>query len=196
MKTSSTIWTFPVLAIGFQDCFPPWLAVSYLAIGFLTSCQLGRKSKHHKGLASRKIWSVEELETLHASTEPRKSHHIDRLEEIGVERWKRSTILLDRTTKGHRQSDQHWNFFKYNTGKKKEKTPRRRAGAHTSFLERLDTILNWTELNSTAQGSQHDPWLGMPETDLRMFPRSSSVGLWNEWPVWLVIITERVQKLY
>ena len=36
----------------------------------------GRRSNHHMRLASRKIWSVEELETLlPAGTKPRTSHH-------------------------------------------------------------------------------------------------------------------------
>ena len=41
-----------------------------------------------------------------------------------------------------RQSDQHWNCFKGNVGG----TPERRGGAHTDFPERIDTILNWTEV--------------------------------------------------
>ena len=40
---------------------------------------------------------------------------IDRLEKRGVEKRKRLTIFLERTRKGHRQSDQHWNCLKGNT---------------------------------------------------------------------------------
>ena len=39
------------------------------------SRQTGGKSNPHKWLASRKIWSGEELETLPAGTKPRTSHH-------------------------------------------------------------------------------------------------------------------------
>ena len=45
---------------------------------------------------------------------------------------------------GHCQSDEHWNRFKGNVGG----TCERRGGAHIGFSERIDTILNWTELNS------------------------------------------------
>ena len=64
---------------------------------------------------------------------------------INVHVYKRSTIFLERTRKGHRQSNQHWNCFKGNIGD----TPERRCGAHMGFPERIDTILNWTELNWT-----------------------------------------------
>ena len=56
---------------------------------------------------------------------------------------KRSTIFLERTRKGHRQSDQHWNCFKGNIGE----IPQRRGGALMGLPERIDTILNWTELD-------------------------------------------------
>ena len=45
----------------------------------------GRQSNHHRWLASQKISSVEELETLPAGTKPRTSHHRSP-EERGVER--------------------------------------------------------------------------------------------------------------
>ena len=44
---------------------------------------------------------------------------------------------------GHRQSDQHWNCFKGNTGE----NPERRGRAHMGLPERIyDTTLNRTEL--------------------------------------------------
>lgn len=43
-------------------------------------------NNHLEWLASRRIWSVEKLETLPASTKPRTSHYIDRLEEGVAER--------------------------------------------------------------------------------------------------------------
>ena len=49
-------------------------------------------------------------------------------------------IFLERTTEGHRQSDEHWNCFKGNFGE----TSVRRGGAHMCFPEHGDTILNWT----------------------------------------------------
>ena len=54
-------------------------------------------------------------------------HTIDRLEERGVERG-----FLD----------EHWNRFKSNVAE----TSERRDGAHMGFFERINTILNWTEL--------------------------------------------------
>ena len=98
------------------------------------STQTVGKSSHHKWLASRKIWNVEELETLPPSTEPRTSHH----RSPGGER--RSMISLER--KGHRQSDQHWNCFKGNAGE----TSERRDGACMGFSELLGATLNWTKL--------------------------------------------------
>ena len=87
--------------------------------------QTGGQSNHHRRLASQKIRSVEELETLPAGTKPRISHH----RSPGGERRrkkKRSMIFLERTWKGHRQSVQHWNGFQGNIGE----TPERRGGAH------------------------------------------------------------------
>ena len=56
---------------------------------------------------------------------------------------KRSMIFLERTRKGHCQSDQYWNCFKRNTGE----THDRWGGVHMGFPECIDTILNWSELN-------------------------------------------------
>ena len=47
-------------------------------------------------------------------------------------------IFLERTREGHRQSDEHWNRFKGKVGK----TSERRGGAHISFSDCTDTILN------------------------------------------------------
>ena len=55
-----------------------------------------------------------------------------------VEDSMRSTIFLERTREGHRQSDEHWNRSKCNVGE----TSERRDGAHVDFSERIDTILN------------------------------------------------------
>ena len=63
---------------------------------------------HHKWLVVSEDQSVEELETLPASTKPRTS---SRGSAGGGRRRKRkcSTIFLERTREGHRQSDPHWN---------------------------------------------------------------------------------------
>ena len=78
------------------------------------------KSNHHRRVASRKIGSVEELETLPAGHKAKDmTPWIAWRRERCVERGKRSsTIFLERTRKGHiaMQSDQHWNCFKGNTG--------------------------------------------------------------------------------
>ena len=93
----------------------------------------GQLSNHHRRVASRKIWSVEKLETLSAGTKPRISHH------------RSPMVFLEGTREGQRQSDQHWNCFKGNI----EETQESRGGAHMDLPERIYTILNWTELNST-----------------------------------------------
>ena len=61
--------------------------------------------------ASRKIWSVEKLETVPAGTKPRPSHHWS---PGGEGHWKRKrwTIFLDRTREGYRQSDEYCNVSK------------------------------------------------------------------------------------
>ena len=66
--------------------------------------------------ASRKIWSVEKLETLPAGTKPRTSHHWS---PEGERRW--TTIFLKRTRESHRQSDEHWNRFKGNVRETSER---------------------------------------------------------------------------
>ena len=48
-------------------------------------------------------------------------------------------------------SDQHWNCFKGNIGE----TPERRGGSHMGFPERIDTILNWTELAAEGKLPKH-----------------------------------------
>ena len=106
------------------------------------SRQTGGWSHPHKWLASRKIWSVEELETLPAGTQPRPSHH--RLP--GGERRgkrKRYTTLLERMREGRRQSDEHWNYFKGKFGE----TSERWRGVRVGFSKHIDTISYWTELN-------------------------------------------------
>ena len=45
----------------------------------------------------------------------------------------------------YRQSDEHWNHFKGNVGETYEE----RDGAHMGFSERIDTILNRTEMMSS-----------------------------------------------
>ena len=94
------------------------------------------QSSRHKWLASRKILSVEELETLPAGSKPRTSH----CRSPGGERRggkKRQTIFLERTREDYRQSDEHWNRSKGYI----EKTSERRGGAHMGFSECKD-ILN------------------------------------------------------
>ena len=47
-------------------------------------------------------------------------------------------IFLERTSEGHRQSDEHWNRVKSNIGG----TSERRGGARMGFSERIDNNLN------------------------------------------------------
>ena len=108
--------------------------------GNVRADRLAGKINHHKLLASWKLWSVEELETLSLSTKPMTSHHWSSGGERHGKR-KRLTIFVERTREGHRQWDKHWNCYKGNVGK----TAERRGEAHMGFLERIDTILNWNE---------------------------------------------------
>ena len=65
-------------------------------------------------------------------------HTIARLEERDVERGSERRSSLKRTREGHCQSEEHWNRLKGNVGE----TSERRGGAHMSFSERIDTILD------------------------------------------------------
>ena len=97
------------------------------------SNRLTGKSNCYKRPVSRKSWSVQELETLPASIKPMKPQPAwDR-----CRKRKRSTIIPQRTRKGHRQTDEHCKCFKGNSG----------VGTHMGFSERADTVLNWSELN-------------------------------------------------
>ena len=129
--------------------------------------QSGWQSNHHKWLASRKIWSVEKLETLPAGTKPRTSHHWS---PEGERRGKREhqTVFLERTRDGHRESDDHWNRFKGDVGE----TSERRGGAHMDFSESMDTILNWTELTRR----RWQPLLVLLTTTSQQLRRSSGEG--------------------
>ena len=90
-------------------------------------------------VASQKIWSVEEFETLPAGTKPRTPHH----RTLGGEAWKEEVIdnlpwkdergpsSVRRTMEPFQR--RHWGNF-WETG----------GGAYMGFSERIDTILNWT----------------------------------------------------
>ena len=78
-------------------------------------------------------------------TQSRQGHHtVDRLEERGgVDRGsvRRSSF---KGRRGHCQSEEHWNWFKGNSGETSEGL----GGAHMGFSGLLDTMLNCrTELN-------------------------------------------------
>ena len=60
----------------------------------------------HKWLASRKICSVEELETLSAGTKPRTTYHRSPEGDRRIKK-KRLKIFLERMREGHRHSDEH-----------------------------------------------------------------------------------------
>ena len=99
---------------------------------------LAEKSNHHRGLASRNILNVEELETLLAGHKSQGYHTIDRLEERSVQRGSaRRSSLKGRGPSSVRQI-LYWNCFKCDGGE----TSDRRDGAHTGFSERIETILN------------------------------------------------------
>ena len=82
--------------------------------------RLAGKATLHKWLASRKISSVDKLQTLPAGTKPMTSHRRSPGGERRGKR-KRSTIFLERPREGHRQSDEHWSRFKGNVGEISER---------------------------------------------------------------------------
>ena len=101
--------------------------------------RLAGESNHRRWLASRRIWSVEELETLPAGAKPSTSHD----QSPGGERCrkrKHSAIFFERTKKSHRQSEEHWNCFKDNVGQTSE--TRSETAYRMDFTERIDTIFN------------------------------------------------------
>ena len=142
--------TKPTAALLPQDsCTKTGSAESYFNVSLIVrgkwkwpSRYTGGQSNPHKWLASRKIWSVEELETLPAGTKPRTSHHRSPGGERRGKR-KRYTIFLKRRSDGHRQSDEHCDCFKGNVGE----TSERLGGAHMFFSSASIPSLNWTDLN-------------------------------------------------
>ena len=76
--------------------------------------QTGGYSNRHTWLAFRKSWSVEDLQTLPATPQPRASRYRSDVGERRGKR-KRSMIILERTREGHRnQTD---NGIKDSVGK-------------------------------------------------------------------------------
>ena len=67
----------------------------------------------------------------------------DRLQARRLRKKKRSTIFLERTRKGHRQSGEHRNCFKGHAGD----ASARGGGAQMGFSKRTETSLNLTELS-------------------------------------------------
>ena len=117
----------------------PWTCRSE---GKWPSRQTVGQSNLYKWLPSRKIWSVEELETLPSGTKPRTSHH----RSPGGERRGKKEVLDDLPWKDERgplSIRPTLEPFKGNVGE----TSDRQGGAYMGFSERIDTILNWTELN-------------------------------------------------
>ena len=113
------------------------------ARGKLPSRQTGGQSNPHKWLASRKIWSVEKLETLPAGTKPR-TWHLER----GVEKESarrspskgRERAIVNQTNIG--------TVSKATLGKLL------RDGVECiimGFSERIDIILNWTKWTELSQ---------------------------------------------
>ena len=127
------------LNLSFRACTIDWRKRFAGSRGERVSRWTGGQSRHpHKWLASRKILSVEKLETLPVGTKPRTSR-INRLEERGVERGsaRRSSLkgqeraIVNPTNTGTVSG-------KGNVGE----TSERRGGAHMGFFELIDTILN------------------------------------------------------
>ena len=106
-------------------CRSEWKWPSRQTEGKWPSRQTSRQSNPHKRTASRKIWSVEELETLLAGAKPGTSHHRS---PGGERRGKRKcyTIFVERTREGHRLSDRYRSRLTGDVGE----TSERRGEAH------------------------------------------------------------------
>ena len=126
----------------------------------------GRQSDHHKWLASRKSWIVEESETLSADTNPETLRHWF----PGGERYRkrnRSTMFLERTRES--SSDEHWHCFKGNVGETSE------SGVHNYGLfraRRYHLELNRSERN----------WMNC-------FSPQGSVGAWSRIYIYIMFFT-------
>ena len=101
------------------------------------SRETGGQSDPHRRLACRKIWSVEKLERLPAGIIPSIAWRREAWKEdaLGDLPWKdeRGPSSVRRTLEPFQR--QRWGNFS-----------ERRGGAHMGFSERIDNILNWTEL--------------------------------------------------
>ena len=73
---------------------------------------------------------------------------IDRLERRGAESGSAQGSSLRSQMKASISHDEHWNCLKLMATLGKLL---RQGGAHMGFSERIDTVLNWTELNNMAQ---------------------------------------------
>ena len=98
-------------------------------------------SKHPSGMSncSRNIWTFEGLETLPVDTKPRTPYYWS----LGGRRLGKSNcarFFLERNREGQRQSDEHWNWLKWNVGETYEKL----GGARMGFSEPIDTALTET----------------------------------------------------
>ena len=97
---------------------PSWVGVK----GNGPAERLAGKSDHHKWFVSRKILSVEELESLPAGTKPWSPRHRSPGGDRRIKR-KRSMIFLERTSKGHHKSDKYSSSYKGNIGDISETAP-------------------------------------------------------------------------
>ena len=145
MPESRTM-TWPSRLIGRQSNCPEWLVSrSSGSIEESVGHFLGAYTKRITPSVARSTRSIAERETLPGGIKPRTPHHRS---SGGPTRRKRrhSTIFLDRTRKGHRQSDEQWTCFKGNV----EKTSERHGGALMGSYERIDRYhfrLNRTDFN-------------------------------------------------
>ena len=120
----------------------PW---TYRSEGKWPSRYTGGQSNPHKRLASRKIGRSEVLRSLrrYLRTQSQRHHATDRLEERGVESGStRRSCLKGR----ERAIVSHMNFGTFSKTTLGEPL---RVGVERiwAFSERIDTILNWTELS-------------------------------------------------
>ena len=113
------------------------------------SCGESIPIKPHSIASGLRLQIAEVLRSLRhspaADTKPKASHYRSHGGEgPRVKKKQHSTTFFERTREGYRQSGEHWNCFKGNTGE----NPERLSDAHMYIFERIDSLPSRTELSS------------------------------------------------
>ena len=133
VEMGTKFWMLPELGDAFSSGCSLLLSASSATEGSVN---------HHKCLASRKIWSLEELETTcgHKAKDITSHHELPGGERHGKR--KHSILFLERMREGHCQSDETLEMFPW---QRWGKLLGGGVECVMGFSEHLDTILNWKE---------------------------------------------------